>query len=191
MASSIAAYYVITSCEAFSNLARFDGVRYGYQEPGHATLARQTSRSRALGFGAEAKRRQMLGAYLLSSEAYDRYYLAAQKVRTLITADYNRAYESCDVILSPVAPTVAPKFGELAEPAQMYLSDVFTIALNIAGNGGMTVPCGLGRDSGMPVGVQLMAPQFQDGNMFAVASELERIYGQAQVAPAFAPKAGE
>ncbi|WP_350453753.1 Asp-tRNA(Asn)/Glu-tRNA(Gln) amidotransferase subunit GatA [Slackia heliotrinireducens] len=189
--AAISAYYVLAPCEAFSNLARFDSVRYGCCDAGHTDLGGQYEASRAKGFGAEAKRRILLGSYLLSSGVYDEYYVRAQKVRTLITQDFRRTYGQCDVILSPVAPTVAPKFGELAEPAQMYLSDVFTIALNIAGNGGMTVPCGLGRDSGMPVGVQLMAPQFQDGNMFAVASELERIFGQAQVAPAFAPKAGE
>ena len=123
IASAIAAYYVIAPCEAFSNLARFDGVRYGYQEQGCATLAEQTSLSRAHGFGEEAKRRQMLGAYLLSSGVYDTYYYPAQQVRTLITADYARAYEQCDVILMPAAPRTAFRFGELSDPTQMYASD--------------------------------------------------------------------
>ena len=103
-------------------------MRYGYQEPGQATLAEQTSLSRAHGFGEEAKRRQMLGAYLLSSGTYDKYYYPAQQVRTLITADYARAYEKCDVILMPAAPRTAFKFGEMSDPTQMYASDLFTMA---------------------------------------------------------------
>ena len=160
IASAIAAYYVIAPCEAFSNLARFDGVRYGYQEPGQATLAEQTSLSRAHGFGEEAKRRQMLGAYLLSSGTYDKYYYPAQQVRTLITADYARAYEKCDVILMPAAPRTAFKFGELSDPTQMYASDLFTISNNIVGNGGVSVPLGLGATSGLPVSAQLQGPAF-------------------------------
>ncbi len=134
IASAIAAYYVIAPCEAFSNLARFDGVRYGYQEPGCATLAEQSSLSRAHGFGEEAKRRQMLGAYLLSSGVYDKYYYPAQQVRTLITNDYKRAYEKCDVIVLPASPRTAFRFGEISDPTQMYASDLFTISNNIAGN---------------------------------------------------------
>ena len=159
IASAIAAYYVIAPCEAFSNLARFDGVRYGYQEPGQATLAEQTSLSRAHGFGEEAKRRQMLGAYLLSSGTYDKYYYPAQQVRTLITADYARAYQKCDVILMPAAPRTAFKFGELSDPTQMYASDMFTISNNIVGNGGVSVPLGLGATSGLPVSAQLQVQQ--------------------------------
>ena len=128
----------------------------------------------------------MLGSYLLSAGVYEQYYYPAQQVRTLITQDYRKAYEQCDVILAPVAPACAFKFGEIADPATMYLSDVFTISINIAGNGGMSVPCGLGAESGMPIGAQLIAPQFKDENMFRAAMALEAAYGKAPVAPNFA-----
>ena len=194
IASAIAAYYVIAPCEAFSNLARFDGVRYGYQEPGQATLAEQTSLSRAHGFGEEAKRRQMLGAYLLSSGTYDTYYYPAQQVRTLITADYARAYEKCDVILMPAAPRTAFKFGELSDPTQMYASDMFTISNNIAGNGGVSVPLGLGAATGLPVSAQLQGPAFADAQLLTFARAIERSFsptGGSPVAPGFAGKGGE
>lgn len=190
--AAISAYYVLGPCEAFSNLARFDSVRYGYCEEGHKDLGGQYEASRAHGFGEEAKRRIMLGSYLLSAGVYEQYYYPAQQVRTLITQDYRNAYEQCDVILAPVAPACAFKFGEIADPATMYLSDVFTISINIAGNGGMSVPCGLGAESGMPIGAQLIAPQFKDENMFRAAMALEAAYGKAPVAPNFADgKVGE
>ena len=190
--AAISAYYVLGPCEAFSNLARFDSVRYGYCEPGCSSLPEQYEASRAKGFGTEAKRRIMLGSYLLSSGVYDTYYYPAQQVRTLITQDYRRAYESCDVILAPTSPRTAFQFGEIGDPVQMHLSDIFTVSINIAGNGGMSVPCGLGADTGLPVGVQLIAPQFKDENMFRAAAALEAAYGPAPVAPAFADgKAGE
>ena len=190
--AAISAYYVLGPCEAFSNLARFDSVRYGYCEEGHKDLGGQYEASRAHGFGEEAKRRIMLGSYLLSAGVYEQYYYPAQQVRTLITQDYRNAYEQCDVILAPTAPATAFKFGEIADPATMYLSDVFTISINIAGNGGMSVPCGLGAQSGMPIGVQLIAPQFKDENMFRAAMALEAAYGKAPVAPNFADgKVGE
>ena len=195
IASAIAAYYVIAPCEAFSNLARFDGVRYGYQEQGCATLAEQTSLSRAHGFGEEAKRRQMLGAYLLSSGVYDTYYYPAQQVRTLITADYARAYEQCDVILMPAAPRTAFRFGELSDPTQMYASDLFTISNNIVGNGGISVPLGLGAQSGLPVSAQLQGPAFADATLLTFARAIERSFSPdgagAPVAPACAGKGGE
>ena len=172
--AAIAAYYVIGPAEAFSNLARFDGIRYGYQEPGCSTLAAQSSLSRAHGFGAEAKRRQMLGAYLLSSGVYDRYYYAAQKARTLITEDYARAFEQVDVILMPAAPRTAFKHGEISDPTQMYLSDMYTISINIAGNGGITVPVGLGEETGLPVGAQLVAPAFKDERLISFGAAVER-----------------
>ena len=174
MASSIAAYYVIGPAEAFSNLARFDGVRFGYQEPGCSTLAEQTALSRARGFGAEAKRRQMLGAYLLASGVYQTYYYPAQQVRTLITNDYRAAFKRCDAILLPVAPTTAWHFGEVSDPTQMYASDLFTISCNIAGNCGISVPVGLGADSGMPLAAQLQGPAFQDHRLLRIARALER-----------------
>lgn len=201
--AAIAAYYVIGPAEAFSNLARFDGIRYGYQEPNCATLAAQSALSRAHGFGAEAKRRQMLGAYLLSSGVYDKYYYAAQKARTLITEDYARAFDQADVLLMPAAPQTAFRHGEISDPTQMYLSDMYTISINIAGNGGVTVPVGLGEDSGLPVGAQLVAPAFADERLIAFGAALERasvgVWGAretsdtvgAPVAPAFAGKGGE
>lgn len=191
MASAIAAYYVIGPCEAFSNLARFDGVRYGYQQPDCTTLAEQTAQSRAQGFGAEAKRRQLLGAYLLASGVYDEYYYPAQQVRTLITQDYARAFECCDAILLPVAPTTAWRFGEMADPTRMYASDLFTISNNIAGNGGICVPVGAGSLSDMPVGVQLQGPPFEDRKLLRMARALERGIEEARLhvpgtsAPAF------
>lgn len=184
--AAISAYYVIGPCEAFSNLARFDGVRYGYQEPNCATLASQSSLSRAHGFGAEAKRRQLLGAYLLSSGIYDEYYVHALEARTLITQDYKKAFDQVDALLMPAAPRTAFHFGEMSDPTQMYLSDMFTISINIAGNGGMSMPVGLGEASGMPVGVQLISPAFHDANMLRVAAALETVYGPAPVAPDFA-----
>ena len=196
--AAIAAYYVIGPAEAFSNLARFDGIRYGYQEPGCSNLAAQSAKSRAHGFGAEAKRRQMLGAYLLSSGVYDTYYYAAQKARTLITADYASAYEKVDAILMPACPRTAFRHGEISDPTQMYLSDLYTISINIAGNGGVSVPLGLGADSGLPVAAQLVGPAFADRDVLTFARAVERgradeVAGAAAgaVAPAFAGKGGE
>lgn len=187
--AAMSAYYVLGPCEAFSNLARFDSVRYGYCAPGHKDLGGQYEESRAVGFGPEARRRIMLGSYLLSSGVYDKYYYPAQQVRTLITEDYQRAYEHCDVILAPVAPRTAFKLGEISDPTSMYLTDMFTISINIAGNGGMNVPLGLGADTHLPVGAQLIAPAFKDESMFRAAAALESVFGKAPVAPAFAPTA--
>jgi aspartyl-tRNA(Asn)/glutamyl-tRNA(Gln) amidotransferase subunit A len=200
--AAISAYYVIGPCEAFSNLARFDGVRYGYQEPGCSTLAEQSALSRAHGFGAEAKRRQMLGAYLLASGVYDEYYYPAQKARTLITQDYERAFERCDVILMPASPRTAFRFGEISDPTQMYLSDMFTISCNIAGNGGISVPMGLGASSGLPVSAQLQGPAFKDRRLLQFARALERGLAESAasggpaaaagaVAPAFVGRGGD
>ncbi len=184
--AAMSAYYVLGPCEAFSNLARFDSVRYGYCEPGCKDLGHQYEASRSAGFGPEARRRIMLGSYLLSAGVYEKYYYPAQQVRTLITQDYVRAYEKVDCIVAPVAPRTAFKFGEIADPTSMYLSDMFTISINIAGNGGMSMPIGLGADSGLPVGAQLISPAFKDQNMLRVAAALETVYGPAPVAPAFA-----
>lgn len=201
--AAIAAYYVLGPCEAFSNLARFDGVRYGYQEPNCSTLTEQSELSRAHGFGAEAKRRQMLGAWLLSSGVYERYYLAAQKARTLITRDFAAAYEKVDVILMPACPRTAFKFGELSDPTQMYLSDLYTISINIAGNGGVSVPLGLGAESGLPTSAQLVGPAFRDRDLLTFARAVELGAAEAAgkdaaagqnalaVAPDFAGKGGE
>lgn len=189
--AAMSAYYVLGPCEAFSNLARFDSVRYGYCDPGHADLGSQYEASRAGGFGPESRRRIMLGSYLLSAGVYDKYYYPAQQVRTLITEDYAKAYEKVECILAPVSPRTAFTFGEVSDPTSMYLSDMFTISINIAGNGGMSLPVGLGADTGLPVGVQLIAPQFKDENMFRVAAALESCYEIERIAPAFADgKAG-
>ncbi len=188
--AAISAYYVIGPCEAFSNLARFDGVRYGYQEPNCATLASQSSLSRAHGFGAEAKRRQLLGAYLLSSGIYDEYYVHALEARTLITQDYKKAFDQVDALLMPAAPRTAFHFGEMSDPTQMYLSDMFTISSNIAGNGSISVPVGLGHDSGMPVSAQLQTPAFHDRTLITFAHALEKAAGALPVAPRFAGKGG-
>ena len=196
MDAAIAAYYVIGPCEAFSNLARFDGIRYGRQERGCTTLAEQTALSRAHGFGAEAKRRQMLGAYLLAAGVYDRYYYPAQQVRTLIGDDYRAAFERCDAIMLPTTPTTAFRFGELGDPTQMYASDLFTVSNNIVGNGGVSVPVGLGAESGMPLSVQLQGPAFEDRRLLRLARGIERglngsgTFARGCVAPRFAGRGG-
>ena len=189
--AAMSAYYVLGPCEAFSNLSRFDGIRYGHCEPGHADLGGQYESSRAAGFGPEARRRIMLGSYLLSSKVYHRYYYPAQQVRTLITRDYQHAFERCDCMLMPVSPSVAWRFGEKSDPTSMYLADMFTVGINIAGNGGMSVPVGRGAVSGLPIGAQLVAPAFHDENMLRVAAALESVYGPAPIAPRFAVQGGE
>ncbi|MDR1013455.1 MAG: Asp-tRNA(Asn)/Glu-tRNA(Gln) amidotransferase subunit GatA [Coriobacteriales bacterium] len=182
-AAALAAYYVIGPCEAFSNLSRFDSVRYGHREPGARDLGEQYEQSRAHGFGPETVRRIMLGSYLLSSGVYHTYYYPAQQVRTLITQDYTRAFEQVDALVIPVSPRTAFRFGEIADPTSMYLSDIFTIPINIAGNGGLSLPVGLGEESGLPVGVQVVGPQFKDENIIRVAAALERCYDIARLAP--------
>ncbi len=183
--AAMSAYYVIGPCEAFSNLSRFDSVRYGNRVDG-AELGEQYELSRADGFGAEAKRRIMLGSYLLSAGVYDKYYYPAQQVRTLITDDYRKAFEKVSAIVLPSSPRTAFKFGEISDPTSMYLSDMFTISLNIVGNGGMSLPVELGETSGLPVGVQIVSPQFRDENMLRVAAALETCYADV---PKLAPMA--
>ena len=190
-AAAISAYYVLAPCEAFSNLARFDGVRYGYQYEQARDLAEMSAMSRAIGFGPEVKRRIMLGAYLLSSGVYDTYYYPAQQVRALITADYVRAFGKVDAILMPACPRTAFKFGEVSDPTEMYLSDMFTISLNIAGNAGVCVPVGMGHDTGMPVGAQLIGPAFADDRLLRIAASLQDAYGPATVATLEDAKGGE
>ena len=161
-------------CEAFSNLSRFDSVRYGHHAHGK-NLEDREDKSRAEGFGAEAKRRIMLGGYLLASGVYDKYYYPAQQVRTLITQDYVKAYQKVDASVMPGAPRTAFKFGEISDPATMYLSDIYTISLNIAGNGGMNLPIAFGSQTGMPVGLQIIGPQFRDDIILRVAAALEAV----------------
>ncbi|GHT78189.1 glutamyl-tRNA(Gln) amidotransferase subunit A [Actinomycetota bacterium] len=181
--AALSAYYVIGPCEAFSNLSRFDSVRYGYKAGAAADLGEQYEQSRAHGFGPEAVRRIMLGSYLLSSGVYDTYYYPAQQVRTLITQDYQLAFKTVDVLLTPVSPRTAFKFGEISDPTTMYLSDIFTIPANIAGNGALSLPTGLGQDSDLPVSVQIIGPQFKDENILRVAAALEQTYDIARIAP--------
>ncbi len=168
----LSAYYMIAPAEASSNLARYDGVRYGLRVEGE-NLAAMSERTRDAGFGPEVKRRIMLGTYALSAGYYDAYYGRAQRVRTLITRDFNRVYEGCDVLLSPTSPTTAFKLGDrTADPMTMYQSDVCTIPTNLAGHPAMSVPWGTGADS-MPVGVQILAPALAEATMFRVARVVE------------------
>jgi aspartyl-tRNA(Asn)/glutamyl-tRNA(Gln) amidotransferase subunit A len=175
---SVPAYYVIAPAEASSNLSRFDGVRYGYRAPEYADLNDMYSKSRAQGFGAEVKRRILIGTYVLSHGYYDAYYLQAQKIRRLIAADFEAAFKSCDVIVGPTSPSVAFAFGaKSADPVQMYLSDIYTISTNLAGLPGMSIPCGFGATtsaSPMPVGLQIIGPWFSEARMLNVAHRYQQ-----------------
>jgi aspartyl-tRNA(Asn)/glutamyl-tRNA(Gln) amidotransferase subunit A len=173
----LSAYYLIAPAEASSNLARYDGVRYGLRVDAEDVGA-MNARTREAGFGPEVKRRIMLGTYALSAGYYDAYYGKAQRVRTLIVRDFARAYESFDALLSPTSPTVAFELGaKAADPLAMYLSDVCTIPTNLAGHPAMSVPYGAGRD-GLPVGVQVLADAVQEPTMFRVAQTLEEAAGE-------------
>lgn len=166
-------YYIIAPAEASSNLARYDGVRYTYRAEGAEDLIDMYKKTRAEGFGSEVKRRIMLGTYALSSGYYDAYYLKALKVRTLIKQDFDRAFEKYDILLSPTAPTTAFKFGEKADdPLQMYLSDVCTLSVNLAGIPGLSIPCGFAN--GLPVGLQIMGKHFDEGTLFRAAYAFEQ-----------------
>jgi aspartyl-tRNA(Asn)/glutamyl-tRNA(Gln) amidotransferase subunit A len=167
----LSAYYLIAPAEASSNLARYDGVRYGLRVDA-PTTADMNAATRTAGFGAEVKRRIMLGTYALSAGYYDAYYGKALRVRTLILRDFERAYESFDLLLGPTAPATAFPFGAKADPLAMYLNDVFTIPSNLAGHPAMSVPFGTGED-GLPVGVQVLAPALAESTMFRAAAALE------------------
>jgi aspartyl-tRNA(Asn)/glutamyl-tRNA(Gln) amidotransferase subunit A len=168
----LSAYYLVAPAEASSNLARYDGVRYGLRVPGD-DITEMYMATRAAGFGAEVKRRIMLGTYALSAGYYDAYYGKAQKVRTLIIRDFEEAYRSCDVLLSPTSPTTAFELGsKTSDPITMYLSDVCTISSNLAGHPAISVPFGTG-DDGLPVGIQVLAPALGEPVMFQVAAALE------------------
>ena len=170
---SVPAYYVIAPAEASSNLARYDGVRYGHRAADYRDLIEMYEKTRAEGFGAEVKRRILIGTYVLSHGYYDAYYLKAQQVRRLIAADFQQTFQSCDVIMGPTTPSVAFKFGEKsADPVQMYLSDIFTIAVNLAGLPAMSLPCGF--DQGLPVGLQIIAPWFHEARMLNVAHRYQQ-----------------
>ncbi len=171
---AIATYYLIATAEASSNLARYDGVKYGYRTAQTGNLMDMYCRTRAHGFGSEVKRRIMLGTYALSAGYYDAYYLKAQKVRTLIRQDFLTAFEACDVIATPVAPTVAFRLGEkTADPLTMYLSDIFTIAVNLAGLPGLSVPCGCDA-KGLPIGLQLIGKPFGEDTLLQAAYAYEQ-----------------
>jgi aspartyl-tRNA(Asn)/glutamyl-tRNA(Gln) amidotransferase subunit A len=173
---ALGAYYLILPSEASSNLAKFDGMRYGLRvgDDGANSVEQVMALTRAAGFGAEVKRRIMIGTYALSSGYYDAYYGQAQKVRTLITRDFNAAFEKVDVLVSPTAPTTAFKIGEkVDDPIAMYLNDIATIPVNLAGNAAMSLPIGLAPEDGLPVGLQIMAPPLADDRLYLVGSALE------------------
>jgi aspartyl-tRNA(Asn)/glutamyl-tRNA(Gln) amidotransferase subunit A len=166
-------YYLIAPAEASSNLARYDGVRYGHRAERSTDLLDLYMRTRWEGFGPEPKRRIMLGTYALSAGYYDAYYLKALQVRTLIAQDFTRAFERCDAIVAPVAPMTAFRLGErTADPLTMYLSDILTISVNLAGLPGMSVPCGLDT-AGAPIGLQLIGRPFDEPTIFRLAAAYE------------------
>ena len=183
---AIATYYLVATAEASSNLARFDGVRYGLRTDSaasKATLKDMYGETRDAGFGPEVKRRIILGTFVLSSGYYDAYYLRAQKVRTLIRRDFETAFASCDVIATPTTPSPAFKLGEkTANPLEMYLADVFTVPANLAGVPGLSVPCGF--SNGLPVGLQFVGPMFQEATLLRAGQAVERLMGAGAARPA-------
>ena len=176
---ALSAYYLIAPSECSSNLARFDGLRYGLRvgDDGTHSAEEVTSLTREAGFGPEVKRRIMLGTYALSSGYYDAYYGSAQKVRTLITRDFEKAFEQVDVIVSPTTPTTAFAIGERADdPMAMYLADLCTIPTNLAGNAAMSLPCGLAPEDNLPVGLQIIAPAMKDDRLYKVGAAVEAAF---------------
>jgi aspartyl-tRNA(Asn)/glutamyl-tRNA(Gln) amidotransferase subunit A len=182
---AIATYYLVATAEASSNLARFDGVRYGLRADSAAargTLKEMYGETRDAGFGAEVKRRIVLGTFVLSSGYYDAYYLRAQKVRTLIRRDFETAFAACDVIATPTTPSAAFKLGEkTANPLEMYLADVFTVPANLAGIPGISVPCGF--SNGLPVGLQFLGPAFAEATLLRAGHAVERLMGASTARP--------
>jgi aspartyl-tRNA(Asn)/glutamyl-tRNA(Gln) amidotransferase subunit A len=175
---AIATYYIIATAEASSNLARFDGVRYGLRVSG-ATLMEMYRKTRERGFGPEVKRRIMLGTYALSAGYYDAYYLRAQKVRSLIARDFSEAFQKVDAIITPTAPTPAFKLGEkTADPLEMYLADIYTVTGSLAGVPGLSVPCGKTR-AGLPIGMQIFGPHFGEGRVLQIAHAFEQAGGSS------------
>jgi len=171
---SIPVYYIIAPAEASSNLSRFDGVKFGHRAKDYTDLLDMYKRTRAQGFGDEVKRRIMIGTYVLSHGYYDAYYLQAQKIRRMIADDFQQAFQQCDVIAGPVAPTVAWKIGEKADdPVANYLADIFTLPASLAGLPGMSVPAGFGAGN-MPVGLQLIGNYLQEGKLLNVAHQLQQ-----------------
>ena len=171
---SVPAYYVIAPAEASSNLSRFDGVRYGYRAKDYGDLADMYCKTRAEGFGAEVKRRILIGTYVLSHGYYDAYYLKAQKIRRLIANDFVEAFRQCDVVIGPTSPTVAFALGaKSSDPVQMYLNDIYTIPANLAGLPAMSIPCGFG-EGGLPVGLHVVGNYFAEARMLKVAHQYQR-----------------
>lgn len=187
---AIPAYYVIASAEASSNLSRFDGVKYGYRAPEYEGLHSMYKKSRSLGFGPEVKRRIMLGSFVLSSGYYDAYYLKALRTKALIKREFDRAFSSYDVILAPAAPSTAPRLGQsLGDPLKMYLGDIYTISVNLAGLPGISLPCGL-DSKGLPIGLQLIGDCFKEKNIIRAAYAYEKTR-EWKLSPAAAGKAKE
>jgi aspartyl-tRNA(Asn)/glutamyl-tRNA(Gln) amidotransferase subunit A len=171
---AVPTYYVIATAEASANLARFDGVRYGYRAPDANTLSSMYRRSREGGFGPEVKRRIMLGTYVLSAGYYDAYYKKAQQVRRLLANDFLAAFQQVDAILTPTAPTPAFKLGEkVDDPMSMYLADIYTVTASLAGICGISVPCGNSRE-GLPIGMQILGKHFDESTVFRVAQAVEK-----------------
>ena len=171
---SVPVYYVLAPAEASSNLSRFDGVRYGYRAKNYDGLLEMYENTRAEGFGAEVKRRILIGAYVLSHGYYDAYYLQAQKIRRIIANDFSEAFKQCDVIIGPTSPSVAFNFGEKSGDAvEMYLNDIYTIAVNLAGLPGMSIPCGF-SGNGRPVGLQIIGNYFDEAKMLNVAHQYQQ-----------------
>jgi aspartyl-tRNA(Asn)/glutamyl-tRNA(Gln) amidotransferase subunit A len=184
MKLSVPAYYVIAPAEASSNLSRFDGVRYGWRAPQYGDLADMYCKSRAQGFGAEVKRRILIGTYVLSHGYYDAYYLQAQRIRRLIARDFVEAFRQCDLIMGPTSPSVAFDLGDKAgDPVQMYLSDIYTIAVNLAGLPGMSIPCGTGAKN-LPVGLQIIGDYFGEVRMLNAAHQYQLATDWHRRAPA-------
>lgn len=178
----IPAYYIIASAEASSNLERFDGVKYGYRAAEYEGLHDMYKRSRSEGFGEEVKRRIMLGSFVLSSGYYDAYYLKALRAKAMIKQAFDKAFETYDVILAPASPTTAPKLGEsLKDPLQMYLGDIYTVAVNLAGLPGISVPCGM-DENGLPVGLQFIGDCFQEKKILQAAYSFEQMRGEWKLA---------
>ncbi|MDI7247954.1 MAG: Asp-tRNA(Asn)/Glu-tRNA(Gln) amidotransferase subunit GatA [Bacillota bacterium] len=181
---ALATYYIVAPAEASSNLARYDGVRYGYRAPGCPDSVTMMTKTRSEGFGSEVKRRIMLGTYTLSAGYYEAYYLKALKVRTLITRDFDRAFEKCDCLVSPTSPTVAFRLGERTDdPLAMYLSDIYTVTANLAGIPGISIPCGFGED-GMPVGLQILGKHYDEATLLRVAYAFEQATDFHRMKPA-------
>ena len=171
---SVPAYYVIAPAEASSNLSRFDGARYGYRASGYRDLADMYSKTRAEGFGAEVRRRILIGTYVLSHGYYDAYYLKAQKIRRLIAQDFVEAFRQCDLVIGPTSPTAAFRIGaKVSDPVQMYLNDIYTTPANLAGLPAMSIPCGFGS-GGLPMGLHITGNYFAEARMLQAAHQYQK-----------------